>query len=160
MRMQPARVLKNRGRGNDSLPRKQQDSNRKGKSAHTITHHLTHVLQHDGCRKVYAPLGLFQESKNGYQEVYQVLGAIPGSPPADLLTACDFFVGTEEAAASDDSKETAAAGIGEDEATNKDDEAQEQGKVSAIEDPTPHQTQQEEGEGVDLFSIGTTTDRK
>ena len=45
-------------------------------------------------------------------------------------------------------------------AVGKDDEAQEQAKVGAFEEPTTQQAQQEKGEGVDLFSISTTTDRK
>jgi len=95
---------------------------------------------------------LFQETKGGFQEVYELLGAIPGSPPQHLLEACDLMA--EEAASDDNEAES-----GEDDPTNEDDKEQEQAKVGAFEEPDSHQAQGE-SEQVDLFSISNTTTRK
>ena len=103
---------------------------------------------------------MFQETKGGFQEVYELLGAIPGSPPQHLLEACDLMT---EGAASDDNEEAASDGneaeSGKDDSANEDDEEQEQAKVGAFEEPNSQQAQ-EESEQVDLFSISNTTTRK
>ena len=103
---------------------------------------------------------MFQESKGGFQEVYELLGAIPGSPPQHLLEACDLMA---EGAASDDNEEAASddneAESGKDDSVNENDEEQEQAKVGAFEEPDSQQAQ-EKSEQVDLFSISNTTTRK
>jgi len=115
-------------------------------------------MQHDACRESGATLGVFKGTKGGYQEVYQLLGAIPGSPPKGLLEACDYTTG--EAASGDDD-----GGSGPEpedgEAADEGDEAQEgEAKVGAFDEESDRQQAPQESEQVDLFYIGNTTERK
>ena len=117
-----------------------------------------HVVQHDACREDGAALGVFKSTKGGYQEVYQLLGAIPGLPPRDLLEACDY---TTEGDASGDDGGGSGPGSGDDEAADDGDEAQEgEAKVGAFDGEPGRQQAPQESEQVDLFTIGNTAERK
>ena len=115
-------------------------------------------MQHDACREDGATLGVFKGTRGGYQEVYQLLGAIPGSPPKDLLEACDYTTG---GAASGDDDGGSGPESEDGEAADDGDEAQEdEAKVGAFDEESDRQQAPQESEQVDLFTIGNTAERK
>ena len=115
-------------------------------------------MQHDACRNDGATLGVFKGTKGGYQEVYQLLGAIPGWPPKDLLEACDYTTG--EAASGDGDGESDPESENGEAADDGDEVQESEAKVGAFDEGPDRQQAPQEAEQVDLFTIGNTAARK